>query len=364
MKALLFSLGILISFSACKQQNTEVNADVAAPEVKTPKNIILMIADGTGLTQVSAAQFYKEGPSNYDRFPVVGLSKTSSSIQLITDSAASATAMASGVKTYNGAVGVDNDTIRVATIAEEAAQRGLSTGVVATSSITHATPACFYSHVPQRSMHYDIAAQLVDSPIEYFAGAGSRFFATREDGRNLLAELEQQGFYIDTTAMNPAPDATKAGYLLAPADMPKITEGRGDFLQVATQMGIDRLAGNEKGFFIMIEGSQVDWGGHANDADYLIGELIDFDHTIGVALDFAEKDGNTLVIVTADHETGGFTLGAKERSDYAEIEPTFSTDSHSATMVPVFAYGPGAEQFGGLYQNTAIYDKMKALLLK
>jgi len=92
--------------------------------------------------------------------------------------------------------------------------------------------------------------------------------------------------------------------------------------------------------------------------------MVDFDDAIEVALDFAEKDGNTLVIVTSDHETGGFTLGAKERTDYAEIDPTFSTDSHSATMVPVFAYGPGAENFGGIYQNTAIYHKMKALLLK
>lgn len=356
-------MALLFALAGCKQSNGDQAIATTPKKENTPKNIILMIADGTGLSQISAAQYYKEGPSNYDRFPVVGLSKTSSSIQLITDSAAGATAMASGVKTYNGAIGVDNDTIKVVNIAEEAGLKGLSTGLVATSSITHATPACFYSHVMERDLQYDIAAQMVGSTIDYFAAAGTKYFVQREDGRNLIDELTQEGFHIDTTALNRAPDATKVGYLLAPEEMPKAIEGRGDFLQAATQIGIERLGVNENGFFFMVEGSQIDWGGHDNDAAYLIGEMVDFDDAIGVALDFAEKDGNTLVIVTADHETGGFTLGAKERTDYAEIDPTFSTDSHSATMVPVFAYGPGAEDFGGIYQNTAIYHKMKALLL-
>lgn len=117
---------------------------------------------------------------------------------------------------------------------------------------------------------------------------------------------------------------------------------------------------------MMVEGSQVDWGGHANDADYLISELIDFDEAIGKALDFAEKNGNTLVIVTADHETGGFTLSStpKERedgtsySDYSKVSGTFSTDGHSATLIPVFAYGPGAEAFSGVYENTEIFHKI------
>lgn len=361
MRALTALLSLLIVTLGCKQTKTTENTTTEVAS-SMPSNIILLIGDGTGLSQVSAAQFYKEGPVNYERFPVIGLIKTSSSSQLVTDSAAGATAFASGVKTYNGAVGVNPDTLAVKTIAEEAAQRGLATGLVATSSITHATPACFYAHVPLRRAHEDIALQLVQSPIEYFAGAGTDYFAAREDGQNLLAELEEQGFYVDTTALNPAVDSAKAGYLLAGSAMPKSIEGRGDFLPNATQMGIDRLSNNSNGFFMMVEGSQIDWGGHDNDGEYLIGELIDFDEAIGIALDFAEKDGNTLVIVTADHETGGFTLAAKD-GDYTYVEPTFSTDGHSATMVPVFAFGPGAEEFGGIYENTEIYHKMKALLL-
>ena len=355
-------MAILVSLASCKQASNDQTADTSSKEDLAPKNIILLIGDGTGLSQVSAAQYYKNGPVNYERFPVVGLIKTSSSSDLVTDSAAGATAFASGIKTYNGAIGMNPDTLAVATIVEQAAERGLSSGVVSTSSITHATPACFYAHVPLRRAHEDIALQLVSSPIDYFAGAGTDYFADRADGADLLNQLEEKGFYVDTTGLNLAADAAKAGYLLAGSAMPKAIEGRGDFLPAATQMGIDRLGSNDKGFFMMVEGSQIDWGGHDNDTEYLIGELIDFDDAIGVALDFAEKDGNTLVIVTADHETGGFTLAAKD-GDYTYIEPSFSTDGHSATMVPVFAFGPGAEQFSGVYENTAIYDKMKALLL-
>jgi alkaline phosphatase len=153
----------------------------------------------------------------------------------------------------------------------------------------------------------------------------------------------------------------KYGYLLADDGMPKMIEGRGNFLVDATKLGIQRLSINKKGFFLMVEGSQVDWGGHNNEAAYLTGEIIDFDNAIGAVLDYAEKDGNTLVIVTADHETGGFTLAA-DNGNYNRILPVFSTGGHSATMVPVFAYGPGAENFTGIYENTEIYQKLKKLL--
>ena len=147
-----------------------------------------------------------------------------------------------------------------------------------------------------------------------------------------------------------------------------IAKGRGDFLPRATELGIQFLNKDvdNPNFFMMVEGSQIDWGGHANDAEYLISELIDFDDAIGKALDFAEKDGNTLVIVTGDHETGGFTLSATPKktedgqsySDYNEISGTFSTNGHSATLIPVFAYGPGSEAFSGVYENTEIFHKI------
>ena len=334
------------------------------------KNIILFIGDGMGLSQVSASFFFKRGPVNFDRFARIGLIKTSSSSHKITDSASGATAFSTGKKTYNGAIGVDPDTIACPTILEILSQTGYSTGVIATSSITHATPASFYSHVKSRMMHEEIAAQLVGSEVDYFAGGGSMFFSNRPDGINYFDSLTSKGFDIDTVSLAPEVDfPQKYGYLLAPNGMPKMVEGRGDFLAQATRQAIEYLSQDPDGFFLMVEGSQIDWGGHENNSAYLISELIDFDEAIGVGLDFAEKDQNTLVIVTADHETGGFTLSAQMKqsddtsmmgvySDYDSISPTFSTGGHSAALIPVFASGPGSDAFSGIYENTAIFDKM------
>lgn len=329
--------------------------------VKNPKNVILLIGDGMGLSQVSVAQFEVDTPSNFERFPVIGLSKTSSSKQLITDSASGATAFACGVKTYNGAIGVRTDSTEVANISELLAAQSKSSGVIATSSITHATPASFYSHALSRNFHGEIATDLLASNISYFAGGGLRFFNARQDSLNLLTEFRAKGFTVDTLQL-PSQAQEKMAILLATNAMPTILEGRGDFLTKASELGIACLSKNTKGFFLMIEGSQIDWGGHDNDSAYLTAELLDFDATIGAVLDYAAQDGETLVIVTADHETGGFTL-ASDDSDYNKIKPSFSTEGHSATMVPVFAYGPGAEKFGGIYENTKIFDNIKALMI-
>lgn len=337
---------------------------VAAPP--QPINVILMIADGTGLSQISASQFYNVNNSNYERFKHIGLIKTSSASDLITDSAAGATAFASGIKTYNGAIGVDNDTIAKPTILEELELKGYKTGVIATSTITHATPASFYSHVKYRKMEEEIAQDLSQSGVDFFAGGGLKFFNQRSDKKDLLLELNVKGFEIKTDFLNTdafLSPSKKYGFLLAEEGMPKMIDGRGPFLKNATLLGINYLSQNDQPFFMMIEGSQVDWGGHANDANYLIGEILDFDDALGYVLDYAKRDGNTLVIVTADHETGGFTLSSDD-GDYNLIKPTFSTGGHSATMVPVFAYGPGAQNFAGVYENTEIYHKIKRVLVR
>lgn len=361
---ILFAIGLI--FSCNTQQEAVVTNSTDNKVSTTPKkakNIILLIGDGMGLSEVSASQFFNKKTPNFERFPVIGLIKTSSTSDLITDSAAGATAFASGIKTYNGALGVNNDTIAVKNIVEEISEIGKSTGIISTSSIVHATPAAFYTHTKQRRMYEEIAAQLVTSDIDFFAGGGTKFFNDRKDNRDLISELKQKGFTINTEKLpnNTKPVfSNKQGYLLASNGMPKMLEGRGDFLADATKLAIESLSSNEEGFFLMVEGSQIDWGGHDNDAEYLISELIDFDNTIGVALDFAELNGETLVIVTADHETGGFTLGADD-GNYNKIKPVFSTTGHSATMVPVFAKGPGAIKFGGIYENTSIYNKMKSI---
>ena len=327
---------------------------------KKPKNIILLIGDGMGLSEISSSLYFNEKPSNFLRFNTVGLSMTSSSKELITDSAAGATAFASGIKTYNGAVGVDENMQAVETIVEYISKKGIATGLVATSSIVHATPAAFYAHQESRRMYEEIAAELVTSDIDFFAGGGLQFFTHREDGQNLLPQLEKNNFVVHTDVLPKKISEKKQAILLAPDGMPKMSENRGNFLTNATMLAIGQLSKNKEGFFLMVEGSQIDWGGHANDADYLINELIDFDKTIGAVLDFAERNGETLVIVTADHETGGFSLSAEE-GNYNKILGSFSTNGHTATMVPVFAQGPSEELFGGIYQNTNIFTLLKQL---
>ena len=336
----------------------------------SPKNVVLLIGDGMGLTQVSTAFYYQDQPSNFARFPVTGLIKTSSSSDKITDSAAGATAFSAGVSTYNGAIGVDPDEQPVTTLVELLSKEGLSTGLVATSSITHATPAAFYAHVKSRNTQEEIAAQLLTSEVDYFAGGGTNFFVNRQDQVNYYDSLVAHGFTMDTTSLPTESNFStdqRYGFLLAPDGMPRMLDNRGNFLPKATQQAVDYLSQNDTGFFLMVEGSQIDWGGHANDAQYVITEVLDFDQTLGVALDFAEKDGNTLVVVTADHETGGFALSASENksgsgSDYNELSGTFSTGGHTATLIPVFAFGPGSEYFSGIYNNTEIFHKiMKAV---
>lgn len=360
--ALLFSFSV-ITTSCVSVQVSENSVSAISSEVKKPKNIVLLIGDGMGLSQVSSAIYYKKGKPSFERFSTIGLSKTSSSSDLVTDSAAGATVFSAGVKTYNGAIGVDKDTIAVPTVVEQLSKEGYSTGIVATSSIQHATPAAFYAHVKSRSLYEDISTFAPNSGVNFFAGGGLKFFNQRKDGKDLLDEMRAKGYDVITDKLPKTPSKNNEIILLAEDGMPKMSEGRGDFLIDATKLALEKLSKNEKGFFLMVEGSQIDWGGHDNDADYLIEELLDFDKTIGAVLDFAKENGETLVIVTADHETGGFTL-ATDNGNYNKIKPTFSTTGHSGTMVPVFAEGPGAALFNGIYESNEIYHKMRALLAK
>ncbi len=356
---------ILKSCIIAKIENNEINP-TSSNRTKA-KNIILFIGDGMGISQLSTRFYYGDKQTiHFKRFERIGLINTSSAKEKITDSAAGATAFATGHRTYNGAISVDLNKNPLPTIVEQLSEKGMKTGIISTSSITHATPACFYAHTDYRKKEEDIAQQLVDSDIDFFAGGGLRFFTDREDGQNLIPALLDKGFDVKTSGHlgQKIQGGKKPAYLLADNGMPRMLDGRGDFLPDATAKAIQHLQ-NPNGFFLMVEGSQIDWGGHANDADYIITETADFDRAIGAALDFAQKDGNTLVIVTADHETGGFSLSAAktdEGTDYTRINPTFSTGGHTACLIPVLAFGPGAEQFAGFYDNTDIYFKMKNAL--
>lgn len=355
----LLALGCFLFVLACQPKESEV---------KVPKNVILLVSDGTGLSQISSAYFFKEEEPNYTRFENIGFIKTSSSKEDVTDSAAGATAFASGVKTYNGAIGMTPDSVSVPTLVELVQDRKIKTGVIATSSIQHATPASFYGHRVSRRLYEELSEDLYNSDIDFFAGGGLKYFTKRKDSVDLLKKITEKGFYMNTDSLvsyDQIKEQSKVGFLLAEDAMPKMQEGRGEFLPNAAQLGIDFL-NNDNGFFLMVEGSQIDWGGHANDGEYTVAELLDFDKVIGKVLDFAEQDGNTLVVVVSDHETGGFTLASKtvevgngmKYSDYSEIEISFSTGGHSASLIPVFAYGPGADKFRGIYENTGIFHKI------
>lgn len=346
------------------------------PKKKVPKNIIILIGDGMGISQMSSAYYFQEDEKkepNFSRFPIVGLSRTSSAKEKITDSAAGATAISCGEKSYNGAIGVDVDGKSIETILEYLGKKDFTTGLISTSSITHATPASFFAHATSRNMAVEIAAQMPESEVDFFAGGGLEFFLDEGEGIDVITKLHANGFVTGVDCLlkpNQLKKDKKYGFLLAKDAMPKMSKGRGDFLSNATDLALNYFELQNKPFFMMVEGSQIDWGGHANDADYVIKETLDFDKMIGLVLDFAKADGNTLVIVTADHETGGFTLAAEEKKvpfqgiqrDYNEIGPLFSTGGHSAAMVPVLAFGPGAEAFSGIYQNTEIHARIMELL--
>ncbi len=326
-----------------------------------------MIGDGMGLGQITAGMYSNNNTTHLERFPVVGLHKSHAFNDLITDSAAGATAFSCGHKTYNGAIAVNKDTSSINTILEKCETQGLKTGLVATSTIVHATPASFFAHNKSRRNYDEIASDMIGSGVDIFIGGGKKYFQNRKsDDRDLYAELKADGYQMsdffgeDIDEVNIIGE--KFGYLTSNGDPLPASQGR-DYLKLASQMAINFLSESSKdhGFFLMIEGSQIDWGGHSNQSDYIISEFKDFDKTIGIVLDWAKEDGETLVIVTADHETGGYAI--EKGSTMDSLVTDFTTDYHTGVMIPVFAYGPGSKIFAGIYENTDINKKMISNLL-
>ncbi len=356
--------------SVSKEDSTKVYPGGKPYEVKTftqkfkakkPKKVIMMIGDGMGTTQVFSGLTANGGHLFLDNFKCVGFSKTQSSNKYITDSAAGGTALSTGQKTYNGAIGVNTDTVAIKTILEMAEQKGMATGLVSTSAITHATPASYIAHQGSRGSYEDIAADFLKTDIDVFIGGGYKHFAQRKDKRDLTSELKQRGYQVLRNMDEIA--QVKSGKLagLTADEHNEPAPKRKMSLPVSTQTALNILDLNKKGFFIMIEGSQIDWGAHQNNTGYVVKEMLDFDQTIGKALEFAAKDGETLIIVTADHETGGFALTGGDMKT-GKVKGAFPTGDHTAVMVPVFAYGPGAEKFTGIMENTDIAKNIIKIL--
>ena len=339
----------------------EVQNYVQPKGKKPPKNIILMIGDGMGLAQVYSAMTANGGHLFLENFKNIGFSKTYSSDNYITDSAAGGTALSSGVKTYNGAIGVDRDKKPIPSIRELAEKKGLKTGLVSTSAITHATPASFLAHVSSRSSYEDIAADFLKTNIDVFIGGGVDNFEKRKDGRNLSKELKDKGYQVlyNMQDIQKVKSGKLAG-LTAPEHNKPMPE-RGEMLVPATQTAINLLSQSKKGFFLMVEGSEIDFLAHENKTPGVVLETLDFDRAVGVALKFAASNGETLIIVTADHETGGMTING---GDYAtgKVIAKYTSGGHTGIAVPVYAFGPCAEQFTGFMENTDIAKRMIQLL--
>jgi alkaline phosphatase len=329
--------------------------DSKEPEIR---NVIFMIGDGMGVADVYAAMTISNQPLNIEKCTANGLQSTYSADSYITDSGAAGTAMATGIKTKNGAIGVDPQGVKIKSILEIAEEYGLATGIVSTSAVTHATPASFIAHQSSRGSYEDIASDFLKTDIDVFIGGGFDHFAKRNDKLNLIDSLKIRGYEVDSS-MSFILNSTslKLAGFTAHLQNPYRLNGRGNMLPASSGKAIEILSKNPKGFFLMIEGSEIDWAGHANYADTLIDETLDFDSAVGVALDFAKKDGHTLVVITADHETGGVTITGGDRVAHT-VKLSFSTTDHTAVMVPVYAYGPGSENFNGIYDNTDIFKKV------
>ncbi len=371
-KHLLLSCLILIQISVFAQErrNTpqhlvfedeyEVNT-IVAPKHGKIKNIILMIGDGMSLTHVYTTWVANKGKLWLDNAPVTGLHRTYAADRLITDSGAGGTAMACGQKTNYHMVGTDVNGNPLPSILDFAKEENLSTGIVVTCRLTDATPADFACNNPDRDLAYEIAADYTESGVDFIFGGGSKYFENRPDNRNIFNEMSRLGY---STPRNKDDleniSSGKVFAVLDSLDLP-VPAKRGDILEEASMKAVDLLSQNDNGFFLMIEGSQIDDYGHFNDIDLLMQEMADFDKTIGKVMEWAAKDGETLVVITADHQTGGLTL-LDGNIEKGEVTVNFSSGGHTGIMVPVYAFGPGADEFTGMYENYELFHKMKKLL--
>lgn len=329
---------------------------------QTPKNIILLIGDGMGISAVSASVNSIEN-DQFKKFKSVGLINTCSADNLVTDSAAGATAYATGYRTNNGKLGIDPSGKKLENIVEIAKKKNMSAGVVVTCSVTNATPAAFLSHVESRKSEFEIAEQIYkNNNVDLILGAGSDFFlprslgGKREDEKNIADSMKHKGYnvIIDSTFSN-IKFTNKTLGLYSPNAFVE-ANNRNFSLGDITKSAIDYLSKNKNGFFLMIEGSQIDWAEEHNDRNYFYSEMKDFNTAVKEALDFAEKDKNTLVIVLADHDTGSFGINSKNNDGL--VDWNWASNKHTANLIGMFSFGPGSENFTGIQNNYEVGRKL------
>ena len=329
-----------------------------------PPNIIFIIGDGMGIGAITAARCM--GPGEYggltlDTMPVTGFVKTHSENALVTDSAASGTALATGHKTQNGRLSTDAQGRRLLTIAELASETGKSTGIITTDLLTGATPAAFFSHCDSRAEQESIALQLPATPVTVAMGGGKEYFLPavegrggRKDAEDVVAMAKSKGFEVCFDSASLA--AVKPRRLLGLFTF----DAAGPTLEAMLASTLAVVSANPRGFFIMAESCLPDKGGHANNLDTSFRGVSALDDALRCALVFAKKDGNTLVVVTADHETGGLAVQSQDDKN-PKLKPGWLSGDHTGNMVPVYAFGPGAEFFSGTHDNTELPKIMAGL---
>jgi alkaline phosphatase len=336
---------------------------VNSPDAKV-RNVILCIGDGMGPNHVALARHHGVGHDKklyMELLPVRGEVMTHSANKKVTDSAAAATAMACGVKTNNGMIGVTPDETPHSSILELLQRKGFRTGLVATSQISHATPAGFASHVDSRNKQKEIAVQLLANRVDVLLGGGRKFWSDE-----LLAQAVDAGYQVIETrdemaALKPGPVVGLFGDdgLTTFFPEPMLSEMSEIAIKLLNSPDTDWFSPKPK-FFLMIQGSQTDWASHANDTDRVVRQTLLFDMAVREAIEFAQMDKKTLVIVTADHETGGLALEPNEADENA-IEARWTTGDHTAANVPIYAFGPGSEKFSGTLDNTDIPKRIAEL---
>ncbi|NIJ44001.1 alkaline phosphatase [Wenyingzhuangia heitensis] len=313
------------------------------------KNIILLIGDGNGLSQISSATLANKGVLTLTQLKHIGLIKTQSADDFTTDSAAAGTALATGVKTNNRAIGTDVNGNALENITELLHKKGFSTGVITTDEITGATPSSFYAHQKDRSQKNEIANDLLKSKLDFFAGGGLKTFKD--------LDVKKSFSILNNTSDLNKSKAKRVGLFLSEGGVSSIISGRGNMLAETTKAGLQFLKQKNKPFFLMVEAAQIDSFGHANNTEGIVLEGIDFDRAITEAIQFADNNKGTLVIVTADHETSGFSVSSGSVDEH-KIEGGFVTHDHTGSMVPVFSYGTGAANFMGVYENNKVFEKI------
>ena len=333
-----------------------------APKGKKVKNVILMIGDGMSLMHVYTAWAANRGKLWLENAQATGLSKTWAVKKLVTDSGSGGTSLATGVKTVYHAVGVDPEGKPLTSLVDVAKELGKDAGLAVTCRLWDATPCDFCCHNIDRDKEEELVGDYPTSGVDFVFGGGAQKFTNRKDGRDIFKELQKKGYHVSRTLDDFFAYDKNSRIFAVPYDKDTpLPDERGDLLARASMKGISLMNQNKNGFFMMIEGSQLDDYGHFNQLDLLMKETLDFDQTVGEVMKWAAKDGETLVVVTADHETGGLTL-VNGNKDEGRVECCFSTKDHSGAMVPVYAFGPGAENFTGIFENTDVFKKIKKLM--